>query len=737
VANALDWRRASRTIEALTVTGGTTATLTGGAEPEVVTIMLAGRHFFEVFGESFVLGRPFAPADYESVANAAFGPIATGKTEGAGTVILSEKLWRRRFGADFQIAGRSILLNGRPATVVGVLRGDFQFDDTIAGTADCWIPLAETRMSAFRRFRQFAAVGRLAPGVTLGTAQAEMDGLATSLAARFPADNAGWRIRVAPLHESVVGDSRRVLWVLLAGAGCVLLIGCASLAGLLLMRAARRAREFTVRAALGAGGGRLVRQWLAESIVLSLLGGSAGFLAARAAVPALVAYAPPDFPRLREVTVDSRIFVFSVLLSLATGVACSLASAAIQRRAGTAAASLRGAAVSLPGPRLRWLRQSLVVSQVMLAMVLLVGAGLMLRTVVAVQSLDLGFSPRNVLTFSVTVRGEQYRTLAAMREFSRELVKRLEGIEGVEAAAVGAMPLADLVGNTFEVEGGADPGEVVMNVPSAGYFSALGIRLLHGRHFIEDDGPGMSPVAIVSRQFAVRAWGRADVVNQRLRPAQSNGPWITVVGVVPDLRVSNLEAEAPPVVFLPSSQTNIAFYTSYVVRTAVPPERLVPFVRRAVADLDPSLALTKVSTVDERVSEAVAPRTFNMWLMGVYSVVALALALLGVYGLLSEAVTGRVAEIGVRMALGARRHQVMSLVLRQGMLLTVSGLVIGLTVAVALTRFLSGLLFGVRPLDVPTFAGAALLFAAIASVASYVPARRASRLDPVVALRIE
>jgi putative ABC transport system permease protein len=406
-------------------------------------------------------------------------------------------------------------------------------------------------------------------------------------------------------------------------------------------------------------------------------------------------------------------------------------------RAGNVARALRSSGLSTSGPRRRWLRQSLVVAQVGLAIVLLVAGGLMLRTLIAVHALDLGFDPHHVLSFGVDLRGDRYQGLINMRIFSGELISRLETTPGVEAAGVGSVPLLGGLTNRFRVEQREDPIDSTMDVPSPGYFRALGIRLLHGRLFGQHDNERSEPVTIVNRAFARAAWGSERVVGRRVRVDQTTQTWMTVVGVVDDLRMSSLEAETPAVVYVPYLQSGVATFTNYVVRTAGDPRRALPLVRDAVRALDPTLAVSRIATMEQRIARAVAPRAFNLWLLGLFSLVALALAILGVYGLISESVVSRTSEIGVRMALGATRGEIVWLVLGRSLLMTGVGIVLGLVAAAGVTRYLESMLFGLTPLDPTTFVVAPVTFGVIATFAALVPARRATKVDPLVALKCE
>jgi predicted permease len=561
-----------------------------------------------------------------------------------------------------------------------------------------------------------------------------MTGIARALEKEHPADGAGWTVRVEPYQESLVGESRPTLLIMLSGVACVLLVACASIANLFLVRAAGRTREVAVRLAIGAGRSRLVRQWLTESMVLAFAGGLAGFFISLWAVPALVANAPISLPRLGRIEVDGRILVFNIGISLVTGLLCGLAPAIGTRKVSLTA--LRTAGAVSGSARRGWLRPSLLVAQIGFAIVLLVGAGLMGRTLMAVYELDLGFDPDRVLTFSVPKRGERYQMLTDVRAFNKLLSERLQSLPGVEAAGVGGPPLWQLIGNDFLVEGRTDAIASDMNVPGPGYFKALGLRVRAGRVFDDRDDHLGEPVAVVNQSFARAAWGTTEVLGKRLRDNEKR-PWMTVVGIVDDVRVGSLEAPSPPIVFVPHLQATTATMSSFVVRTAGDPYDAVPLVRDAVRSLDPELAITSVTTLEEKLSKAIAPRLFNAWLIGLFSVIAVILAVVGVYGLIGETVASRTPEIGVRMALGATRLQVVRLVVGTSLGAMAIGVTLGLAGAAAAARSLGTLLFGVPPIDPVTLVVMPATFIAIAGLASLASARRATRIDPVIALRDE
>ena len=733
-----EWRRAAASFDLLVPIGGTSVTITGAAEPEALVGMLVGPEYFSLTGVTLALGHPFAPEAYQSIANAKLGPFALNDaTSDDAEVIISHAVWQRQFGGDPNVVGRTVELNGLRAVVDGVMPADVRVDESAWGIADCWLPLVDSRMQLQRRFRQFPVIGRLKPGVRLEAAQAEMTAIASGLAADHP-DERGWTVRLERLQDSLVTDTRATLLILLGGVACVLVIAGANVANLLLMRAAGRSREVAVRMAIGAGRSRLVRQWMTESTVLALAGGAAGFALAVWAVPALVAHSPIKLPRMDHITVDARIFAFTVGLSLVIGAVCGLAPAAGAWR--VTIASLRSSAPIGEARGQRRLRVALVVAQIGLAIVLLVGAGLTARSLMAVRGLDLGFDPHGALTFGVNPRGDRDRfpTPDAMRAFTGDLIERLKAIPGVESAGVGNVPLLGGMHIGYVPEGRDQAIDAPGDVPSPGYFTALRLRLRFGRYFDDRDIGGMPPVAIVNLAYARAAWNTDNAVGRRLR-VDSNPvtPWITVVGVVDDVRMASLEQEAPPVVYVPYLQSRVGMSNNYVVRTSTNVDQALREVRDAVRSLDPLLPITRIATMDERVGKLIAPREFNFWLVGVFSAIALILAVVGVYGLMSEAVASRTAEIGVRMALGAGRLQVVRLVAARMALVTATGILGGVAAAVLAARWLGSMLFGVKPIDPMTLAIVPLLFLAAAIVATLAPARRATLVDPIVALRGE
>jgi putative ABC transport system permease protein len=475
-----------------------------------------------------------------------------------------------------------------------------------------------------------------------------------------------------------------------------------------------------------------VRQWLTESTLLAVAGGAGGFLFAVWTVPALVAYAPKNLPRLAEIAVDGRALTFSLALSIVTGLVCGVAPALGLGRVST---EVLRSATAVGSPGRRWLRPVLVVVQVGLAIVLLVAAGLMARSLLAVRALDLGFDPHNVLTFGVSPHSVGARNTAAVIGFNHDLVDQLGALPGVVAAGSGAVPFVGGMGSSFEVEGHSDEISSRVDVSSPGYLRALGFRLRAGRFFADVDDDRGQPVAIVTEAFARTAWGDADPIGRHMR---IRGPdWLTVVGVVDNARRSSLEAAPPPTVFLPYLQTKTMTSGNFVMRTTGPAADALPLVRDLVKRIDPTLAVTRIATMEERVRKFVLPRQFNLWLIGLFSLVAFVLAVVGIYGLINELVTNRTGEIGIRLALGATRLNIVRFVVGGTMATTAAGIGLGLAGAMAVTRSLGAMIFGVEPLDPVTLLAVPAALALAACFAAAAPARRAIRIDPVIALRHE
>jgi putative ABC transport system permease protein len=705
--------------------------LSGDGEPERLTGAYASTNLFSTLGAGPLFGRTFLPAEEEPGDDR--------------VVILSHDLWRQRFGADPQVLGREILVDGEPHTVVGVMQAHFHFP--AAGT-QLWIPLGVTRTSPPALWGGWGGnvVARLRPDVAPEQALAEMH----ALTQRFREANTLWTPaadyrpdqRVVQLRDEMVGDVRRMLLVVLGAVGFVLLIACANVANLLLARAAARRKEVAVRTALGAGRGRLVRQLLTESLVLAVVGGAIGLLLAYCGVHVLERGLPADTPRLAEIAIDLQVLGFTLLITLLTGVLFGVLPALRASRADVHGALKQGARPGFSAGHRR-LSATLVAGEIALAVVLVSGAGLLIRSFSELLRVDPGFRVESVVSARITPPPVLYGEAHRQRAFYAELLERTQTLPGVQSvAATNQLPLVgQWSGFAFEVEG--DPYLPGTSAPTTAdrrvtpeYLRVMGIPLLSGRLLSEADRQGTPGVALVNEAMARQSWPGEDPVGKRFKPVWWQDQWITVVGVVANVRQQGLAAEVEPEIYRPFAQEPTDAMT-LILRTTADPGALVANLRSALAAVDPDVPVSEIRTLEQVISQAVTTPRFTMLLLTVFAALALVLGAVGIYGVLSYAVGQRTHEIGVRMALGARRSDMLALVVQQGLVLTLIGVGVGLLGAFAATRLLRTLLFEVSPTDPLTFLAVPLLLGAVALLASYLPARRAARVDPMIALRSE
>jgi putative ABC transport system permease protein len=726
--NYMDYKEQNQSFEDMAAFNDRSFNLTGAGEPVRVTGVWATASMFPVMGVEPALGRAFAVEEEEP-----------GKDL---VVVISNGLWQRLFGADRDVVGRPINLNGVDRTIIGVMPPGFSFPEK---ETEIWVPLAlSPQRKQARGAFSLKAVGRLKPGVTIEQARADMGAIATRLQEQYP-NMAGYGVNLVPLHEQVTGKVRPALLVLLVAVAFVLLIACANVANLLLARAAVREREMAIRAALGARRSRIVRQLLTESVVLAILGGVAGLLIATWGLDVLIALSPPDTPRLEQVGVDVRVMAFTLGVSLLTGLVFGLVPALESSKPDMNESLKEGGRGSTGGRRGSRVRNLLVVSEIALSLVLLICAGLMIRSFVRLQAFDLGFNPNNLITMHVQLPGSKYRNEQQAVEFFQRLFKRLESAPGVQAAGgISSIFLSDTPNSTtFTIEGrppqpDAERVEVPVDGVTSNYFRVMGIPLLKGREFDDRDVIGSTPVAIINETFARRFFADEDPVGKRFvygNPDPRN-PWITIVGVVADTRRTGFEKAVRPETFLPQYQNPDTALT-IVARTASDPAGFANTLRGEVWAVDKDQAVYDIKTMDQTLSEMTSRRRFTMTLLGVLAGAALILAAMGIYGVISYSVTQRTHEIGIRLAMGAQTSDVLRLIVGQAARLAFEGVSVGLVASFSLTRFMSSLLYGVSATDPLTFAAISLVLTGVALGASYVPARRAMRVDPIVALRYE
>ena len=744
VPEFFDLRDRGRSYERVAAYSNGTLTLTGSGRPERFRAGYVSADAFRVLGVVPALGRGFG-AEQDLPGQPA-------------VVVLSDGLWRRRFAADPAIVGRTLRLDDLPTTVLGVMPPGFQLPSHYAVPGmEAWtlLQLDPATDRAERGGHFLEVIGRLRDGVTAGGADDEMRALTAGMVAEYPMeyqpDFGGFAV---PAMEEAVGNVGSVLIVLMGAVGLLLLIACANVASLLLARAESRQREIAVRAALGARGGRLVRQLMTESLVLAIAGGVAGLLLASWLVHGLVAVAPPTLPRVESIGLNGASLAFAAAVSIATGVLFGVAPAMHATAPNLFLMLTDGGRSGTAGGRRQRFRRGLVVGQIALALVLLVGAGLLIQSFARLRGVDPGFVPDHLLTVRLELSPVRYQSNERIRAYYQELIRRVEAVPGVAAVAtVKALPMTQLeLGDWNFLEEGKfsrPPRPTEWNVAnwqaaSAGYFEAMRIPVLEGRGIEEQDRAGSTGVAVVNRTLARRAWPGEDPLGKRI--LMGGGPtdsvWRTVVGIVGDVRHRGLDADPQPEIYLPHAQFPAGTGTALrslrlVVRSEGDPAALTAAVRAAVAELDPDVPLAEVQTMEEALGAWAAERKLTMLLVAGFAVVAIVLGAVGIYGVMAQMVAQRTREIGIRIAVGAVPREIIALVFRQSALLAGLGIVAGLLGGLAATRLLAGLLFGIAPADALTFAATAVLLALVATLASLLPALRATRIDPIEALRAE
>jgi putative ABC transport system permease protein len=744
--NFTDWRNQNKVFEKIGVYNRNSYNLTGVGEAERIITGQVSADLFAALRVNAALGRVFTNEE--------------DKPGGAPVVVLSYGLWQRRFGGQASIVNQPLTLNGKSYTVIGVMPQDFQFPSRV----EMWVPVGQLSGEASWQQRGnhpgLYGVARLKPGVSFAQAKAEMDTIGANLEKQYKDSNAGNGVGTRPLLEVFVEDVRRALWVLFAAVAFVLLIACANIANLLLARAQSRQKEMAIRAAMGAGRWRIARQLLTESVLLALVGGTVGILIAQWGIKLILYVSPDAIPRAREISLDWRVFAFTIGISFVTGILFGLVPA-IQAGVVDVHETLKETGRGTSGRH--WLRSSLVVVEVATTLVLLIGAGLMIRSFYRLQKVNPGFSYDHLTSFSVALPQKKYTTNEQREQFYNRLLENLRSLPGVEAtAAASGLPLGNNGWQTsFVVDGKPAPPreqtplmEACLVTPD--YFRAMSIPLKSGRYFDAHDdrsslaGKDLSKLnenqreiaalnaIMIDEEFARRYWPGEDAVGKRIRLGTSNdAPVLTVLGVVGRVKMEGLSQDSNRVQgYFPFAQIPNDTMT-VIVKASGDPNQLIAAVRQQVKIIDPDQPIYGIRTMDEIRAESVAPERLNLTLLSIFAGIALVLAIVGIYGVMSYSVTQRTHEIGIRMAIGAQPRDVFRMVLMQGMMLALIGVALGLVGAFGLTRLMATMLFNVEPTDPATFAAIAVLLTVVALVACYVPGRRATKVDPVVSLRYE
>jgi len=713
--------------------------LTGQGEAARIRVARVSASLFPLLGVSPKIGRTFTQEE--------------DSPGGGEAIVISERLWSTRFGSEPEISGRTIRLDEKPYTIVGVMPARFQFpatDNTFSDSVDLWLPLAMSTEEKSRRANSFdyGVIGRLKPGVSVEQAQSDIQRVGERMQQEHPEIYKGNITIVASLiglEEQIVKPVRTVLLVLLGAVGLVLLVGCANVANLLLARSQARIKEMAIRTAVGASSRRLIRQLLTESFLLALVGGGLGLLLASWAIEVIVKFGPDSLPRLLDVSLDGRVLLFTLGISVATGVIFGLAPAIQSSRVNLNESLKESGGRGTGGRASTRMRGALIVFETASALVLLIGAGLLIHSFIRLLRMPPGFNPEGVVVARTSMPTSRYPKVELGKAMYLRTLEGITALPGVESVSVASnLPLSDDWTIGFRIEGeDQNTFHTASNTwVSNDYFRAMGIQLLEGRGFTDDDREGALPVVVVNQAFASKFWPGEDPIGKRIRwgglEARGGVTWLNIIGVVADVRTSSLETEPRPALYMPIFQVpRHRRDVIFIARTSGDPAALVPAIRERIRAVDEELPVYDVRTMNSVIAESVQQRRFAMLLISIFAAVALLLASVGLYAVMSNMVAQRTREIGIRVAMGARAVDVMTLVARQGILLTLIGIALGLLCSLALTRTMQSLLFGVSATEPLVFVAVPLLLMGVALAACLVPARRATRVDPMVALRYE
>ncbi|HEX5412739.1 MAG TPA: ABC transporter permease [Terriglobia bacterium] len=726
-ANYLDWQRRNRAFTSMAIYHFAALNLTGTEHPEALKAARISADFFKVLGVEPWIGRNFSPEEEQS--------------GHAAEVILGTDFWHAHFGTDRNIIGQKLTFDGRPYTIIGIMPPNFRSPSW----AKVWIPLGWTAAErAVRGNHTYLAIARLKPGVGIASAQAEMNTISSRLAEQYPDDDSGWGAVLVPLHEDLVGEVQPTLLILLGAVALVLLIACANIGNLVLERSLGRRKEMAVRTALGASRSRVLRQVLSETALLGLAGGVLGLLFAYFSVALFTHYPALHLPRASEIRLDGWVLAFTLSVSILTGILSGLAAGLHATRVDLNKALKAGLGRTDSYSGHGRTRRALVISEIALSLMLLAGAGLLIRTLWSLRSTSPGFDPSDLLTFSLVMPQSKYSTPSRKWQLVHEVGQRLAALPGV--LSVGGANTLPLTGGEshwpIAIEGrpagtASEQPEVTTSLVTAAYLQTLRVPLLTGRFLTDSDRAGTQPVIVISQAMAKRFWPGENPLGKHLTTVFAPGMSFEVVGVVGNIRISSLADETPvEAMYIPILQFP-DFAMSFAVRTSVPPLGMVPAVARAVHQIDPDQPLGDVMTMSQIMNDSLARRRFSMMLLAAFAGLAVILAAIGIFGIIAHSVSRRTHELGIRMALGAEKNDVLRMVVGQGLKLALIGVAVGIAGALALTRFLSSLLYGVKATDPLTFIAVSLIMIAVALAACYIPARRAAKVDPMVALRYE